>query len=98
MRFTFVGQVVEWRGPAPYVYVRIPDDVSAEIRELAAAVTYGWGVLPVEARIGAVSFTTSLFPKDGRYLLPLRAAVRKQLGVEVGDDVQTDLRLVPAGS
>ena len=36
--------------------------------------TYGWGVIPVVARIGDVEFETSLFPKDGGYLLPLKDA------------------------
>ncbi len=77
VRFAFVGRVIEWRGPSPYYYVAVPADVSADILEVAASVSYGWGVIPVEARISEVAFTTSLFPKDGCYLLPLRVAVRK---------------------
>lgn len=51
---------------------------------------------PVEARIGAAAFTTSLFPKDGRYLLPLRDAVRKPQGITVDDQVTVEMRLQPA--
>ena len=93
MRFAFVGQVIEWRGPAPYYYVVVPDPVSADIQEVSASVSYGWGVIPVEARVGETSFTRSLFPKDGRYLLPLRAAVRRPQGIGVDDRVAVEMRL-----
>ena len=96
MRFAFAGRVIEWRGPAPYYYVDVPAAVSEEIHELAGAVSYGWGVIPVEARIGSTAFTTSLFPKDGRYLLPLRAAVRKPEGIALDDQVAVQMQLVPS--
>ncbi|NUS49993.1 MAG: DUF1905 domain-containing protein, partial [Nocardioidaceae bacterium] len=51
--------------------------------------TYGWGVIPVEVRLGEVAFETSLFPKDGGYLLPLKKAVRGRLGA--GDDVAVEM-------
>jgi hypothetical protein len=83
----FAGRLIEWRGPAPYYFVPVPDEESENIREVAAMATYGWGVIPVEARIGDVAFTTSLFPKDGGYLLPLKNAVRKPHGLTAGDSV-----------
>ena len=87
MDLDFAGQVIEWRGPAPYYFVRLPDGVSADVREVAALATYGWGVIPVAVSIDAVAFETSLFPKDGGYLLPLKGAVRKAIGVGLGDEV-----------
>lgn len=95
MQFSFVGRVVEWRGPAPYFYVAVPADVSADIQELSAVVSYGWGVIPVEARIGAITFTTSLFPRDGRYLLPLKDGVRRPEGTAVDDQVAVEMHLRP---
>jgi len=53
--------------------------------------TYGWGVIPVVARIGDVDFETSLFPKDGGYLLPLKDAVRKPNQLATGDDVTVEM-------
>jgi len=91
MRLVFSGQVIEWRGPAPYYFVPVPDQESEDIREVAAMATYGWGVIPVEARIGEVVFGTSLFPKDGGYLLPLKNAVRKPQGLAAGDDVTVEM-------
>ena len=91
MELTFAGRVIEWRGPAPYYFVPVPDHASADIREVAAMATYGWGVIPVEARIGEVDFDTSLFPKDGGYLLPLKDAVRKPQGLSPGDSVTVEM-------
>lgn len=87
MELVFGGRVVEWRGPAPYFFVRLPDDEAADVRTVAAMATYGWGVIPVRARIGEVAFDTSLFPKDGGYLLPLKDAVRRSQGLGAGTDV-----------
>ncbi|MFF8865050.1 DUF1905 domain-containing protein [Streptomyces sp. NPDC015139] len=91
MELAFAGPVIEWRGPSPYYFVAVPDPEAADIREVAAMATYGWGVIPVEARIGAITFTTSLFPKDDGYLLPLKNAVRTPQGLAVGDDVAVEM-------
>jgi Domain of unknown function (DUF1905) len=94
MDLQFAGRVIEWRGPAPYYFVPIPDEESADIREVAAMATYGWGVIPVTARIGEVDFQTSLFPKDGGYLLPLKDAVRRPQRITAGDEVTVELTVV----
>jgi hypothetical protein len=93
VELVFTGRVVEWRGPAPYYFVPVPEDECAEIREVAAIATYGWGVIPVEARIGQVAFETSLFPKDGGYLLPVKDAVRRPQHLSVGDDVTVEMTI-----
>lgn len=87
MELVFTGRVIEWRGPSPYYFVPVPDEEAADIREVAAMATYGWGVIPVDARVGDVTFATSLFPKDGGYLMPLKDAVRKPQRLAAGDDV-----------
>lgn len=79
----FQGPVVEWRGPAPFYFVAIPEEASADIKFAAAGAEY-WGQVPVTVRIGDTEFTTALFPKDGRYLLPLKDAVRIAAGIDVG--------------
>src|SRR5690242_3356758 len=60
----FSGEVWFWRGPAPYHFVTVPEDESAELQETAALVTYGWGMIPVAAGIGSTDWTTSLWPKN----------------------------------
>ncbi len=82
MDFEFEGPVVEWRGPAPYYFVAIPEEESEDIKFAAKGIEY-WGQVPVIVCIGDTEFTTALFPRDGRYLLPLKDAVRTATGVEV---------------
>ncbi|WP_238164563.1 DUF1905 domain-containing protein [Kribbella pittospori] len=89
----FEGEIWEWRGPAPYYFVTVPEDEAAELQEVAAAVTYGWGVVPVRATIGRTEWTTSLFPKDGGYVLPLKDRVRKAEGIEEGDTISVTMTL-----
>jgi len=94
----FTGDVIEWRGPAPYHYVAVPEDESADIREAAPLLTYGWGVIPARVLVGETEWTTSLFPKDGRYLVPLKDAVRAAEGIGVGDVVEVSMVLGRAGT
>lgn len=83
--FEFTGEVWFWKGPSPFHFVTIPEAECREIKAASAAVSYGWGVIPVSARIGDTSWTTSLFPKDGRYLVPLKDSVRAAESLELGD-------------
>jgi Domain of unknown function (DUF1905) len=83
----FSGEVWWWRGPSPYHFVTVPEDESEELRSASEFVTYGWGMIPVAARIGGTQWTTSLFPKDGGYVVPLKDRVRNAEGIEVGDTV-----------
>lgn len=93
MELEFEAVVIEWRGPAPFFYARLPAHAAAEITRVKKLVTYGWGAIPADAVINGVRFTTSLFPKDGTYLLPLKAAVRKQIGVTVDDVVAVSMQV-----
>lgn len=89
----FDAEIIEWRGPAPYLFAAVPDDHVGAIRYAALTESYGWGVVPVVARIGATLFATSLFPRDGGYLLPVKVAVQKAEGVGRGDRVGVRLRV-----
>lgn len=93
MEFSFSGTVWEWRGPAPYHFVSVPMEIAREIKELASAVTYGWGMIPVAGRIGNTSFTTSLWAKNGTYAVPLKDVVRKSEGISLGDEIAVELQL-----
>ncbi|WP_249216340.1 DUF1905 domain-containing protein [Nocardioides palaemonis] len=86
----FSGTLVEWRGPAPYHFVPLPPDEADLVDEVKAEVVY-WGVVPVRARIGATSFTTSMFPREGTWFLPVKDAVRRAEGLELGDAVEVSL-------
>jgi hypothetical protein len=89
----FPACLIEWRGPAPFVFAPIPDDLTPEVRFAAHAASYGWGCVPVTAKIGATSFTTSLFPRDGGYLLPIKVAVQRAEGIGVGDKVAVTMEV-----
>ena len=93
MELRFSGRVVEWRGPAPHHFVAVPADLAAEVAEVATALTYGWGVVPVTVVLGSTTWTTSMIPRHGGYLVPLRLDVRRREGVGPGDVVELTLRL-----
>jgi hypothetical protein len=85
------GEIFTWRGPAPYHFVRVPEEECVELQAAASRVSYGWGVIPVTAQIGTTTWMTSLFPKDGGYLVPVKDAVRRAEGLEEGDTVSLQL-------
>lgn len=85
------GELWFWRGPAPWHFVTVPESECGALESASALVTYGWGMIPVAARIGATGWTTSLWPKDGGYLVPVKAAVRRAEGLELGDEVTVHL-------
>lgn len=87
LQLSFHTTIIEWRGPAPFVYAPVPREHAARIEAVKKQASYGWGVIPVEAEILGHRFTTSLFPKDGTYLLPIKLAVRRKTGITVGDAV-----------
>jgi len=93
----FDGEIHYWRGPAPYRFVALPVDDALAVDAVAEAVTYGWGMVPVSVRIGDTAWRTSLFPKDGGYLLPLRDSVRKRESLELGDVVSVRLTVAGVG-
>lgn len=93
MELEFSGEVYSWRGPAPYHFVRVPADEAEQIHELAAAVTYGWGMVPAAVTVGATTVTTSLWPKDGGYVVPLKDALRTPEGIELDDVVTVRLTI-----
>lgn len=89
----FAGEVWEWRGPAPYHFVSVPEELCDEVREAGELVSYGWGMVPVTLRIGGTEWTTSLWPKDGGYVVPLKDKVRRAESVELGDVVTVSMEI-----
>ena len=97
MEWTFTGEVIEWRGPAPYLFVAMTPEDSEDLKEEARGLIY-WGQVPVHVTIGDTEFTTALFPRDGRYLVPVKVAVQRAEAIGEGATVQVVLRLnVAAG-
>jgi hypothetical protein len=90
----FRGEMWFWKGPAPWHFITVPEEECGELAARSAIVTYGWGMIPVAAQIGETGWKTSLFPKDGRYIVPVKASVQKAEGLEVGDMVTVRLTVV----
>jgi len=91
MNLEFSGELWLWKGPAPWHFVAVPEEECDELEATSAFVSYGWGMIPVTAQIGGTAWKTSLFPKDGRYVVPVKAGVRQAEGLEVGDTVTVHL-------
>lgn len=83
--------MIEWRGPAPYYFIPVPLEQSAQIKSIASAITYGWGVVYTHATIGSTTWKTTLMPKDGLYLLPIRKVLRSELDLAEGQEIKVQL-------
>jgi hypothetical protein len=91
MNLEFDGKIWFWKGPAPWFFVTVPEEESEMLGSVSGLVSYGWGMIPVRARINQTWWETALFPKDGRYIVPLKASVREAEHVEEGDEVTVQL-------
>jgi len=94
MIIELTGPIWFWKGPAPHHFVTVPEKQSREVKEIARFVTYGWGMIPVNVRIGETEFYTALFEKDGVYIVPIKLAVRKAEKLEEGDIVKVRLSVI----
>jgi Domain of unknown function (DUF1905) len=95
MNIDFSGQIWFWRGPAPYYFITVPEKHSRDLKAISRSVTYGWGVIPVHVRIGKTEWKTSLIPKDGLYLVPIRASIQNAESLKAGDEVTLRLEVRP---
>ncbi len=93
MNIEFCGEIWYWRGPAPWYFVTVPADQCDDLRVISGAVTYGWGMIPAKVRIGKTGWATALWPKDGRYIVPIKASVRNAEHLEEGDTVTVRLEV-----
>ena len=91
MHIEFDGNIWYWHGPAPWYFVTVPAEQCRDLKAIVGSVTYGWGMIPVHVRIGKSEWTTSLWPKDGRYIVPIKASVRKAEQLAEGDQVTVRL-------
>lgn len=89
----FSGEIWYWRGPAPWYFVTVPEPECRELKAISGAVTYGWGMIPVRARIGDSQWTTSLWPKDGSYIVPIKTSIRRAEDIDDGDRVTVRLEV-----
>lgn len=93
MIIEFSGKIWYWHGPSPFYFVTVPAKQSRDLKAILRIVTYGWGMIPATVRIGKTEWTTAMFPKDGRYIVPIKAIVRKAENLEEGDKVTMRLEV-----
>lgn len=93
LNLKFSAEVIYWRGPSPYYFAPVPDSQAKKIKAMASELTYVWGVIPARVKIGKTEFTTSLFPRQGGYMVPIKDAVRKAEDIDVDDKVTVHLFL-----
>jgi hypothetical protein len=87
MNIEFAGEIWYWRGPAPWYFVTVPSQQGPELQAMSQLVTYGWGMIPAKVRIGKSEWRTALWPRDGSYIVPIKASIRKAESLEAGDTV-----------
>ena len=85
-----------WNGEkGSWHFLTVPADQAVEIRLATISLRTGFGSVRVEAAIGDVRWRTSIFPqKEGGYLLPVKADVRRRTEIRPGDEVTFTLDLV----
>jgi hypothetical protein len=88
-RFEFETELFEWEARVEkWVFARVPEDVSAEIRDQPRPPS-GFDSVRVTVTLGASRWQTSIFPQSDRaYVVPLKKAIRVREGVDTGDLVR----------
>ena len=97
MGLEFSAEIWHWAGPSPFYFVTVPEAECLVLKSTSKLVTYGWGMIPVKAKIGQTEFKTSLFPKEGRYVVPLKDSVRSAEGLVEGQRIGVWLEVSPRG-
>jgi hypothetical protein len=76
----------------------MPTADAQEVSELAPALSYGWGAIPATVSVGTTTVTTSIFPKDGGYIVPLKNALRHAETIAIGDMIKVRVALDTQGT
>jgi hypothetical protein len=95
IKYRFRAKPWKYQGSAGWVFVSLPPELSAEIRELLGREEQGWGRLSLTARLGSSEWKTAIWfdTKENSYLLPLKAAVRKKEDIRIGTPVEIELMI-----
>lgn len=93
MNLHFTGKIFYWRGHAPFFFVTVPEDQSAEIKAVANLVTYGWGVIPVIGQIGQTEFKTSSSLSKAAISSRSKMQLRAAENLDLDDEVTIHLKI-----
>lgn len=88
----FSAPLWRWSGESAWHFLTVPEAVSDDIASRVEPGP-GFGSVKVEVTIGSSTWSTSVFPdkRSGRYVLPVKAAVRRRERIEDGDEVDVHL-------
>jgi hypothetical protein len=94
----FTAPLWAWRARVDsWVFVTVPREVSEEIEDRVVAMPpRGFGSVRVEVTVGASTWRTSVFPsqEESAYVLPVKRAVRRAEGLDVGDEARVELTVL----
>lgn len=95
----FEAELFAWTGASSWYFVRLPLAAAEDLRDLALGPPGGFGSIRVAVRVGASSWSTSVFPDkgSGSFLLPVKKAVRRAEDLEDGDRLAVSLRPLAEG-
>lgn len=98
LSFSFTGKCWLWQSKgASWHFITLPKDKSEEIKffnENHTVKKRGWGSVRVVAKVKGVEWKTSVFPqKEGTYILPIKAAVRKEAKIFADNEVLVTLQI-----
>ncbi len=95
--YKVTSKVVLWPGTQGAWHFAYVDKATAEkIRKKFGPSGRGFGSIRVRVKLGKTAWDTSIFPdkRSGTYLLPLKAKVRRDEGVDAGDMITIKLEIV----
>jgi len=93
IRYDFSAEMWRHDSEGGWHFVSLPKAMSNEIRQGLKWQEEGWGRMKTMAEIASHRWETAIWfdKKRGTYLLPLKAGIRKKLGLEVGEEVKVRL-------
>jgi Domain of unknown function (DUF1905) len=93
--YRFTARLWQHSSPDGWHFLTLPEDLAAEIREIASGHQRPFGTVATTVTIGSATWSTSLFAdrKLGSYVLPVKAEARRSAGLVAGDDVECRIEL-----
>ena len=93
IKYQFTATIWQHAAPNGWYFVSVPVAISQEIRTHLQWQEEGWGRLKATAKIGHSQWETAIWfdTKNNTYLLPLKAAIRKQEGLALSQEVETTI-------
>lgn len=88
--FSFSGTAQKFPGSGGWVYVAVPPKYTKELKQRRRA----WGMYPITAHVGTISWKTKLMmKKGGDFFVALKATVRNKEKITVGDRAAVSFKL-----